>query len=142
MTRYDRRPRNPELSGSATSGTRSGEPGVNIFLLKRVYMHLSTSSQSKLASGTSKLASGTSKLASGTSKLASGTSKLASGTSKLASGTSGLASRTSGLEIGPRLASVPRFASVLKISALALAAAVAFGLAGPAAAQQTSFGGF
>ncbi len=58
------------------------------------------------------------------------------------SGTSKLASGTSGLEFVPGLASVPSFASVPKIGGLALAAAVAFGLAGPAAAQQTSFGGF
>lgn len=60
-----------------------------------------------------------------TSKLASE----ASGASELASGTS-------------KLANVPRLANLSMIGGLALAAAVTFGLAGPAAAQQTSFGGF
>ncbi len=64
-----------------------------------------------------------------------------SGTSRLASGITGLAI-VPALTSVPRLAIVPRFANLPKIGGLALAAAVAFGLAWPAAAQQTSFGGF
>ena len=64
-----------------------------------------------------------------------------SGISRLASGIAGLAI-VPALTSVPRFAKVPRLANLPKIGGLVLAAAVAFGLAGPAAAQQTSFGSF
>jgi len=69
-----------------------------------------------------------------TFKLTSGSSELASGTSKLAN--------VPWLASVFRPAFVPGLANLSMIGGLVLAAAVTFGLAGPAAAQQTSFGGF